>query len=243
MPYFPLSAWRVPIHTTQASPLCSVSWSSWIGQITMTLKSGCVNISFSNMSFGQKPQTDILEAHGFCFPSAVFLRHYFWIRWQCFKKWKFHTKKKFSNTHSILEKWKMGITEPKFPCGSNCREQARCSLSVFTPAHPPMLYQHSPCGQIQGCEFMHHAELRLRPLGQESWLVSLHILASAPVPSAVLSVCTELNFPNSVVSSCIPGGSTHTVSLFLKTHTHPQSSDPYICLHPLGLRGPPQLVT
>lgn len=184
MPCFPLSAWRVPIHTTQAFPLCSAPWSPWGGQITLTLKSGCVNISFSNLSFGQKPQTDILEAHGFCLPNTVFSKHYFWIKGHL-QKWKFHTKKKKKSNHiySILEEWKTGITGPEFPRGSNCLEQARCSLSVSTPAHPLGLYQRSSCGHIRGCEFTCHAEPRLRPNGQEFWLVSLCILESSTVPS------------------------------------------------------------
>lgn len=60
------------VFTPLRPTLHSIPWPPWIGHVTVTLKSGCVNISFSSLSFGQKSQTDILELTDFVCPMQYF---------------------------------------------------------------------------------------------------------------------------------------------------------------------------
>lgn len=110
----------------------------------------------------------------------------------------------------------MGITEPTFPHGSHCLDQARFCMSGFTPAHP-LLNQQSPCGQVQGCEFTNST---LGFMGRNYDWFAEHILASSTMPGIwwVLSICPELNFPSST-AFC---SRMHRIC--------PQNAAPYTCL-------------
>lgn len=122
----------------------------------------------------------------------------------------------------------MGITEPTFPHGSNCLEQVRFCMSGFTPAHP-LLNQQSPCGQVQGCEFINST---LGFMGRNYDWFAERILASSTMPGIwwVLSICPELNFPSSTVLPHTSVCSTHTAFCSRMHRICPQSAAPYTCL-------------
>lgn len=119
----------------------------------------------------------------------------------------------------------MGITEPTFPHGSNCLEQVRFCMSGFTPAHP-LLNQQSPCGQVQGCEFINST---LGFMGRNYDWFAERILASSTMPGIwwVLSICPELNFPSSTVLPHTSVCSTHTAFCSRMHRICPQSAAPY----------------
>lgn len=59
----------------------------------------------------------------------------------------------------------------------------------------------------------------------------------------MLRLCSELNFPCFVGSSCTTLCSPHMAFLFPNAGIQPQNSDSYPCLHPCCPRHPPQLLT